>query len=89
MCAKERNLSVISSVKFTNIKKKTEGWAVDFSDDITINAKILIDATELGDVAAKVGVKYDVGMESKTTYNERIAPEKANNIVQDLTYVVV
>jgi hypothetical protein len=89
MCAKEKNLSVISLVKVLNIKKKPEGWAVDFSDDITINAKILIDGTELGDVAAKVGVKYDVGMESKATYNERIAPEKANNIVQDLTYVAV
>ena len=89
MCAKEKNLSVISSVKFLNIKKKLEGWTVDFSDNITINAKILIDGTELGDVAAKVGVKYDVGMESKATYNEKIAPEKANNIVQDLTYVAV
>lgn len=89
MCAKERNLSVISSVKFQNIKKKTAGWTVDFSDNIVINATILIDGTELGDVAAKVGVKYDVGMESKDTYNEKVAPEKANNIVQDLTYVAI
>ena len=89
MCAREKNLIIISSVKFMDIKKKSEGWTVDFSDNITINAKILIDGTELGDVAAKVGVKYDVGMESKATYNERIAPEKANNIVQDLTYVAV
>jgi ribulose 1,5-bisphosphate synthetase/thiazole synthase len=89
MCAKEKNLSVISSVKMLNIKKKSGGWTVDFSDEITINTKMLIDGTELGDVAAKVGVKYDVGMESKATYNERIAPEKANSIVQDLTYVVV
>lgn len=89
MCAREKNLTIISSVKFMDIKKKSEGWTVDFSDNITINAKILIDGTELGDVAAKVGVKYDVGMESKATYNERIAPEKANNIVQDLTYVAV
>jgi hypothetical protein len=89
MCAREKNLSVISSVKFLNIKKKAEGWTINFSDNITINAKILIDGTELGDVAAKVGVKYDVGMESKATYNERIAPEKANNIVQDLTYVAI
>lgn len=89
MCAREKNLTIISSVKFMDIEKKSEGWTVTFSDNITINAKILIDGTELGDVAAKVGVKYDVGMESKATYNERIAPEKANNIVQDLTYVAV
>ena len=89
MCAKEHNLSVISSVKFLKIKKKTEGWIVDFSDNITINAKIIIDGTELGDVAARVGVKYDIGMESKDTYKENIAPEKANNIIQDLTYVAI
>ena len=89
MCAKEKNLSIISSVKFLHIKKKSEGWTVDFSDDTIINAKILIDGTELGDVAARLGVKYDIGMESKTIYNERIAPEKTNNIIQDLTYVVI
>jgi ribulose 1,5-bisphosphate synthetase/thiazole synthase len=89
MCAKEKNLSVISSVKFQNIKKKNTGWTVDFSDNIVINTTILIDGTELGDVAAKVGVKYDVGMESKETYNEKVAPEKAYNIVQDLTYVAI
>ena len=89
MCAKEKNLSIISSVKFLHIKKKSEGWTVDFSDDTIINAKILIDGTELGDVAARLGVKYDIGMESKTIYNERIAPEKTNNIIQDLTYVII
>lgn len=89
MCAKEKNLSVISSVKLLNIKKKADTWQLDFSDDISIKAKLLIDATELGDVAAKVGVKYDVGMDAKATYQERVAPEKANNIVQDLTYVVI
>ena len=89
MCAKEKNLSVISAVKLLNIKKKADTWQLDFSDDISIKAKLLIDATELGDVAAKVGVKYDVGMDAKATYQERIAPEKANNIVQDLTYVVI
>ena len=89
MCAREKNLSVISSVKLLSIKKKTDTWQLDFSDDISIKAKLLIDATELGDVAAKVGVKYDVGMDAKATYQERIAPEKANNIVQDLTYVVI
>ena len=50
---------------------------------------MLIDATELGDVAKLLGVKYDIGMESKNDTHEDIAPEKANNIVQDLTYVAV
>jgi len=89
MCAKEKNLSVISSVKLLNLKKKVGGWTAQFSGKIVINATILIDGTELGDVAEKAGAKYDVGMESKHAYNETIAPEKGNNIIQDLTYVAI
>ena len=54
-----------------------------------VESKILIDATELGDVAAMVGVKYDIGMESRELTREDIAPEESNDIVQDLTYVAV
>ena len=53
-----------------------------------IEAKILIDATELGNVRAAVGVPYDLGMDRRETSDEAFAPEEANHIVQDLTYVV-
>ena len=52
-----------------------------------IEARMLIDAIELGDVAKMAGVKYDVGMESRNDTHEDIAPEYANNIIQDLTWV--
>lgn len=51
--------------------------------------KVLIDATELGDVAASLSVPYDLGMESRYVTHEDIAPEKANDIIQDLTYVAI
>ena len=35
------------------------------------------------------GVKYDIGMESRDDTHEDIAPEKKNNIVQDITYVAI
>lgn len=54
-----------------------------------VRARILIDATELGDVAKACGVKYDVGMESRNLTHEEVAPEKANDIVQDITYVAI
>ena len=47
------------------------------------------DATELGDIAKMCGVPYDLGMESQAVTHEDIAPAKANNIVQDLTYVAI
>lgn len=52
-----------------------------------IQARIMIDGTELGDVAKMCGVKYDIGMESRHDTKEDIAPEEKNNIVQDITYV--
>jgi hypothetical protein len=38
---------------------------------------------------AKLKVPYRVGMDSRHDTGESFAPEKANNIIQDLTYVVV
>lgn len=52
------------------------------------SADILIDATELGDVAAALGVGADIGMDENTASKENFAPARANNIIQDLTYVL-
>ena len=54
-----------------------------------INARVVIDATELGDIAAMVGVGYGIGMDSRSDTGEDIAPTEANGIIQDLTMVMV
>jgi hypothetical protein len=54
-----------------------------------IEATVLIDGTELGDVAKICGVSYDIGMEACSECGESIAPETANDIIQDLTYVAI
>lgn len=56
---------------------------------VHITSALIIDATELGDVAKKLGVKYDIGMDSRYITGEEIAPEQENDIIQDLTYVMV
>lgn len=56
---------------------------------ITIYAKQIIDATELGDVLANAGVAYDLGMESSEITGEDIHVSESNNIVQDITYVAI
>ena len=52
-------------------------------------ADVLIDGTELGDVAKACGVEYRIGMEASSDTGESIAPAQANDIIQDLTYVAV
>lgn len=93
MVAKEPNLKVWKNTEVANVIHENGVWKVTVKDSIgtvkEIVAKRLIDATELGDIAKACGVKYDVGMESRDVTGEDIAPEKANNIVQDITYVAV
>lgn len=91
MVAAEKNLRVWQQARFVEVKRVGDEWIVkvdvEGEETKTVHAKILIDATELGDVAKMCGVKYDIGMEKRSETHEDIAPEEKNNIVQDITYV--
>ncbi|MBQ8502039.1 MAG: FAD-dependent oxidoreductase [Bacteroides sp.] len=93
LVAAEVNLQVWKQTKLLGVERIGEEWEAEvLAADGTrknVRAKMLIDATELGDVAKLCGVKYDIGMESRNDTHEDVAPEKANNIVQDLTYVAI
>ncbi|GAB2545900.1 FAD-dependent oxidoreductase [Rufibacter soli] len=90
--AQEKNLTIWYTTAWQDLQKHGEGWKVTVKKGKkkqVIEARLVIDATELGDVMAKAGAKYDIGMDSRSETGEAYAPEKANDIVQDLTYVVV
>ncbi len=53
-----------------------------------VRAKVIIDATELGDVAASLGAEYRLGMDPKAETREEWAHSEGNSIVQDMTYVI-
>lgn len=93
MAQAEENLTVRHNSTAIDIKQLKNGqWSVTVKSPKgtkSVNAKIIIDATELGDIAAKLGVGYDIGMESRHITGEDIAPEEANGIIQDLTMVMI
>ena len=92
MADNEALLTVKFETEVTSIERTEEGWRIRLQSPMgsqTITGKVLIDGTELGDVAASLGVKYDIGMESRTVTGEDIAPEEANGIIQDLTMVMI
>lgn len=93
MVATEKNLEVWKQAHLKDIERAGDEWIVKVDIEgqgvKTVRAQIMIDATELGDLAKACGVKYDIGMESRSHTNEDIAPEKQNNIVQDITYVAI
>lgn len=90
----EQNLMIEYKAKPIEVRQNHDGtWFVKFEREdgktFRVNARILIDGTELGDIAKLTGVGYDLGMESRKTTGEDIAPDSARNIVQDITMVAI
>ena len=56
---------------------------------VKVEAKVTIDATELGDAIAKAGVTFFQGQDPRSLTGESAAPEVGNDYVQDLTYVAI
>jgi hypothetical protein len=94
MAKAEPNLQVMRRSSLQSLTKSNESdWSAIITDEcnkpLTIKAKIVIDATELGDVAKLAGIPYDIGMDARSESGEDIAPVEANDIIQDLTYVAI
>ena len=91
---KENNLKILFSTEVNSVAKldlhKTEHYNFNVkSSKGNFSSKVLIDATELGDVLPMIDEDYDLGMDSREMYGEDIAPEKNNDIIQDLTFVMI
>ena len=74
-----------------DVRPEEGDWVVTYRDrngrKSRVIADVLIDATELGDIAKACGVDYRIGMEASQETGESIAPDQANDVIQDLTYV--
>ena len=74
-----------------DVRPEEGGWEVTYRDrngrKSRVIADVLIDATELGDIAKACGADYRIGMEASRETGESIAPDQANDVIQDLTYV--
>lgn len=94
MAKAEKQLSVeygYHLIKILKEGKKVTGavFENDAKQQLSVSAKVVIDATDLGDGLAMAGASYDLGMEARSVTGERNAPEMANNIVQDLTWAAI
>lgn len=90
LAAKEKQLQIFFNTSWTSVKKINGRWQVSFirnNQPGTIEALLIIDATELGDIMAATHTAYRTGMDSRLETGEAVAPLKANNYIQVLTYV--
>ena len=92
--AKEKNLQVYFGYESETVQKngnKITGATLrnkENTEVLKVKAKIVIDATELGDVFAAAGAGYDVGMDDPAVSGEKEARQK-NDIIQDLTWAAI
>jgi FAD dependent oxidoreductase len=94
MVKAEKKLSVLYKWEFIKaIVKGNKVVGAIFKNEKNIvqqiNADVIIDATEMGDVMASAKVPYDLGMEAEAITGEKVGVAESNNIVQDLTYVAI
>lgn len=90
--AQIKNMNIIFNASYQKITKENDKWIVTYKQKRKlkkIKAKILIDATEIGELLPIVGADFRLGMDSKNDTEEEYAPEKANTMIQDLTYVAI
>ena len=87
----EKNLKILFSSRVNSVFQSKDGdnnFIINSSNG-HFSSKVLIDATELGDILPMINEDYDIGMDNIEMYDEDIAPKLKNDIIQDLTYVMV
>jgi len=94
MASETAGLKVLYGYHLTEILK-VENQVVGalFMDEsgieLAIRARVVIDATDLGDGLFLAGAGYDIGMEAKSLTGEANAPQESNDFMQDLTWVAI
>ena len=90
-----KELTVKHQFKFESVIKSSNRIMgatfvhIPTNQKVTIYAKQVIDATELGDVLANAGIPYSLGMEASAVTGEDVHVSESNDIVQDITYVAI
>lgn len=87
----ERKLTYTPNATFKNLRRLPKGWEITFLHEgkmERVTCSYIIDGTELGDVGKQAGLKYHIGLDSRTDTGEAQALAEARNIIQDMTYVL-
>lgn len=87
-----KRLTVKFNTPWTSIKKNGELWEVGITEKGVkniISARVVIDATETADVAAKAGAKFDIGFDSKKATGEPIGVDEALPLIEEVTWIAV
>lgn len=94
MAAAEPALEVIHGYRLESVRMdgntvKGAGFIDEKGNRLEVEAHTTIDATDIGEALPLSNTAYRVGMDARSLTGEALAPEEANDIVQDLTVVAI
>jgi len=92
ICDTVHNLTVKLNTSYLTAKRDSGAWflTVQMKDkEVTIKAKVLVDATPTGDIATMAGAQMVSGFDSKQVTGESLAPDQALPTIQDVTWIAV
>lgn len=87
-----KNLTVKLKTPWISIKKDGIGWDIGIilnGETVTVEAKVVIDGTETGEVAAKAGGQFTSGFDRRAEIGETLAPDNGSPEIEDITWVAI
>lgn len=95
MAAAERSLRVLLRHRFVDVLKeggRVRGAVLEdlaTSRRVEVRAKVVVDGTDLGDVLARAGAAFDLGLEADSVSGEKAGIAASSDVVQDLTWCAI
>ena len=92
MAAAEPALRVLLRHRFVDVLKESGRVRGAILEDlatggrIEVRAKVVVDGTDLGDVLARAGAAFDLGLEADAVSGENAGIAASSDVVQDLTW---
>jgi len=95
MAAAEPALRVLLRHRFVDVLKEEGRVRGAVLEDlatgrrIEVRAKVVVDGTDLGDVLARAGAAFDLGLEADSVSGENAGISASSGVVQDLTWCAI
>ena len=95
MAAAELSLRVLFRHRFVDVVKEGTRVRGAVLEDlptgrrVEVRAKVVVDGTDLGDVLARAGASFDLGLEADSVSGENAGIAASSDVVQDLTWCAI
>ena len=95
MAAAEPSLRVLLSHRFVDVVRDGSRVRGAVLEDLAtgrrveVGAKVVVDGTDLGDVLARAGAAFDLGLEADSVSGENAGIAASSDVVQDLTWCAI